>query len=107
MERPAVTCYKDVLKLCPFALDAAQALMALGTKPKEVQELTLEATEGKKKIVANIYLFSIFVVQTYMCDLTQLSIKSQPLRNFNCLGTCIIMRHGGAYSYLHEHKHIA
>ena len=48
MERPAVTCYKDVLKLCPFALDAAQALMALGTKPKEVQELTLEATEGKR-----------------------------------------------------------
>ena len=47
MERPAVTCYKDVLKLCPFALDAAQSLMALGTKPKEVQELTLEATEGK------------------------------------------------------------
>ena len=50
MERPAVTCYKDVLKLCPLALDAAQSLMALGTKPKEVQELTLEATEGRQAL---------------------------------------------------------
>ena len=60
MERPAVTCYKDVLKLCPLALDAAQSLMALGTKPKEVQELTLEATEGRHpEMVTFVVLISI------------------------------------------------
>ena len=59
MERPAVTCYKDVLKLCPFALDAAQALMALGTKPKEVQELTLEATEGKRLVESLAFIQDI------------------------------------------------
>ena len=57
MERPAVTCYKDVLKLCPLALDAAQSLMALGTKPKEVQELTLEATEGRQALLLSISFY--------------------------------------------------
>ena len=60
MERPAATCYKDVLKLCPFALDAAQALMALGTKPKEIQELTLEATEGKEGRSCSVSVFSSY-----------------------------------------------
>ena len=40
MERPAVTCFKEVLKACPLAIDAAQTLMTLGVKPKEVQALT-------------------------------------------------------------------
>ena len=40
MERPAVTCFKEVLKACPLAIDAAQTLMTLGVKPKEIQALT-------------------------------------------------------------------
>ena len=64
MERPAVTCYKDVLKLCPFALDAAQSLMALGTKPKEVQELTLEATEGRHPEGITFVYFNLTALST-------------------------------------------
>ena len=37
MERPAVTCFREVLKACPLSLHAAQALMQLGVKAKEIQ----------------------------------------------------------------------
>lgn len=42
MERPAIACFKEVLKACPLALDAAQILMSAGVKAKEIQELTLD-----------------------------------------------------------------
>ena len=47
MERPAIGCFREVLKSCPLALEAAQALMLLGVKGVEIQELTLESTSGK------------------------------------------------------------
>ncbi|XP_065682597.1 anaphase-promoting complex subunit 7 isoform X2 [Hydra vulgaris] len=39
MERSAITCYKDVLRLEPLALEAATALLDLGTPLQEVQSL--------------------------------------------------------------------
>jgi hypothetical protein len=46
MERPAIGCFREVVKACPMALEAAQSLMLLGVKGMEIQELTLEATSG-------------------------------------------------------------
>lgn len=34
MERPAISCYKEVLRECPLALDAAENLLKLGVKVK-------------------------------------------------------------------------
>ena len=46
MERPAVTCFREVLKSCPLALEAAQTLMMLGVKAKDIQSLALDATSN-------------------------------------------------------------
>ena len=41
-ERPAIACFKEVLKVCPMAIEASQALMELGVKPREISELMLD-----------------------------------------------------------------
>ena len=41
-ERPAIACFKEVLKVCPMALEASIALMELGVKPREISELMLD-----------------------------------------------------------------
>lgn len=41
-ERPAIACFKEVLKVCPASFEAAQCLMELGVKPREVSELMLD-----------------------------------------------------------------
>ena len=48
MKRAAISCYKEVVKSCPMAMEAAQKLMQLGVKAKEIQELTLEVSGGKE-----------------------------------------------------------
>ncbi|KAK7793833.1 hypothetical protein R5R35_014328 [Gryllus longicercus] len=42
MERSAVSCYKEVLRECPLALEAAEGLLRLGVKGVEVNSLMLE-----------------------------------------------------------------
>lgn len=47
MERSAVACFREVLKSCPVALEAAQVLLSLGTNPKDIQSFALEVTARK------------------------------------------------------------
>ncbi|KAJ9580300.1 hypothetical protein L9F63_004040, partial [Diploptera punctata] len=42
MERSAITCYKEVLRECPLALEAAEGLLSLGVKGIEVNALVSE-----------------------------------------------------------------
>ncbi|XP_044272274.1 anaphase-promoting complex subunit 7 [Tribolium madens] len=44
MERSAITCYKEVLRECPLALEAVENLLKLGVKGVEVNALMVEAT---------------------------------------------------------------
>uniref|UniRef100_A0A1Y1KUI8 Anaphase-promoting complex subunit 7 n=1 Tax=Photinus pyralis TaxID=7054 RepID=A0A1Y1KUI8_PHOPY len=44
MERPAIACYKEVLKECPLAMDVVENLLKLGVKGTEVNSLMLGAT---------------------------------------------------------------
>ncbi|XP_039290705.1 anaphase-promoting complex subunit 7 isoform X4 [Nilaparvata lugens] len=44
MERPAITAYKEVLRECPMALEAAEALLALGVSAGEVESLVLDSS---------------------------------------------------------------
>lgn len=46
MERSAITAYKEVLRECPLALEAAEGLLSLGVKGIEVNSLVLEAASG-------------------------------------------------------------
>lgn len=48
-ERSAITCYKEVLKECPLALQAAQGLLCLGVKGVEVHSLILEPSLAQSK----------------------------------------------------------
>lgn len=43
MERPAISCYKEVLKECPLAMDAVENLLKLGVKGAEVNSFMLGA----------------------------------------------------------------
>ena len=43
MERPAVAAYREVVRECPLALEAVRALLQLGVKAREVEELAGEA----------------------------------------------------------------
>ena len=54
MDRPAIGCFREVLKACPLSLEAAQALMQLGVKSRETGELTLEASAGKSSAKQNV-----------------------------------------------------
>ncbi|RZF49231.1 hypothetical protein LSTR_LSTR014457 [Laodelphax striatellus] len=44
MERPAITAYKEVLRECPMALEAAEALLALGVSAAEGESLVLDSS---------------------------------------------------------------
>lgn len=44
MERSAITCYKEVLRESPLALEAAESLLALGVNGSEVNSLMLDGT---------------------------------------------------------------
>lgn len=42
MDKPAISSYREVVRECPLAVEALRALVQLGVKPRELQELTLE-----------------------------------------------------------------
>lgn len=44
MERSAITTYKEVLRECPLALEAAEGLLSLGVKGIEVNSLIVGST---------------------------------------------------------------
>nr|XP_018904104.1 PREDICTED: anaphase-promoting complex subunit 7 [Bemisia tabaci] len=46
MERSAITAYKEVLRECPLALEAAEGLLSVGVKGVEVNSLMIEAVSG-------------------------------------------------------------
>ena len=41
MDKPAVAAYREVVRECPLAVEALRALLQLGVKPRELQELSL------------------------------------------------------------------
>lgn len=47
LERAAIGCYKEVLKSCPLALEAVEALLQLGLGSKEILGLTTETLMGR------------------------------------------------------------
>ena len=50
MDRQAVTCLKEALKVSPMSLDVAQMLIGLGVKPTEIQAITLETVQQLPEI---------------------------------------------------------
>ncbi|PFX25631.1 Anaphase-promoting complex subunit 7 [Stylophora pistillata] len=46
MERSAISCYKEVLRVCPLALEAVIGLLSLGVPGSEVTSLTTSSTPG-------------------------------------------------------------
>ncbi|KAL0134898.1 hypothetical protein PUN28_001582 [Cardiocondyla obscurior] len=50
MERSAITTYKEVLKECPLALEAAEGLLSLGVKGVEVNSLIVSSTSSSMNL---------------------------------------------------------
>lgn len=84
-ERPAIACFKEVLKMCPMSLEAAQNLMELGVKSREVSELMLDVTSQFDWMNQWIQGFSAFASHDYpVCIQTLKQLEdSQPLLRNN------------------------
>ncbi len=83
-ERPAIACFKEVLKQCPMSLEAAEALMDLGVKPREVGELMIDTCAQFDWLNQWILGFSAFANNDYSASiqtLKQLEDTQPLLRN--------------------------
>ena len=104
MERPAVTCFREVLKSCPLALEAAQTLMMLGVKAKDIQSLALEATSNPHMEWFNqwIQAFTAFGNKEYVAAMNKLKLlEERPIlrNNIHLLITIGLCQHyNGNYS---------
>lgn len=61
MERSAISAYKEVLRESPLALEAAEALLALGVKGIEVNSFILEGTSDS--VTTNWVIFIIVIIE--------------------------------------------
>ena len=100
MERPAVTCFREVLKSCPLALEAAQTLMMLGVKAKDIQSLALDATSNPTSDIdwlnQWIQAFTAFGNKDYVEAMTKFkSLEERPLlkNNIHLLITIGLCQH--------------
>ena len=106
MERPAVTCFREVLKSCPLALEAAQTLMMLGVKAKDIQSLALDATSNPTSDMEWfnqwIQAFTAFGNKEYVVAMHKLkSLEERPIlrNNIHLLITIGLCQHyNGHYS---------
>ena len=107
MERPAVTCFREVLKSCPLALEAAQTLMMLGVKAKDIQGLALEATSNPSSGDMDwfnewIQAFTAFGNKDYLSAMLKLkALEERPIlrNNIHLLITIGLCQHyNGNYS---------
>ena len=106
MERPAVTCFREVLKSCPLALEAAQTLMLLGVKAKDIQSLALDATSNPTSDLdwynQWIQAYTAFANKEYIVAMNkfkQLEEKPCLRNNINLLITIGLCQHyNGNYS---------
>ena len=83
-ERPAIACFKEVLKVCPMSLEAAQALMELGVKSREISELMLDCTSQFEWLSQWIQGYSAFYNHDYVTSVQILKQLEEPqplLRN--------------------------
>jgi anaphase-promoting complex subunit 7 len=87
MERPAIACFREVLKACPMSMEAAQALMQLGVKPREIIELTNDSGNSMTFDWFNqwIQAFSAFANRDYVASIASLKQleDTQPLLRNN------------------------
>jgi len=84
-ERPAIACFKEVLKACPMSLEAAQSLMELGVKPREVSELMIDTTAQYEWMNQWIQGFASFANNDYSACIQTLKHleDTQPLLRNN------------------------
>ncbi|EFA09646.1 anaphase-promoting complex subunit 7 [Tribolium castaneum] len=100
MERSAITCYKEVLRECPLALEAVENLLKLGVKGVEVNALMVEATSELNWL--NLWLKA--QAQLYSRDFenaaqTYKSMDSHGLLKDN---TSLLVNLGYCYHYMCE-----
>ncbi|UYV80038.1 ANAPC7 [Cordylochernes scorpioides] len=101
MERAAITSYKEVLKQCPLAFDAAQGLLSLDAKGTEVASLMINGTVGMPNmdwitvwIKAHAQFYSREFTQSIL-SFKQLECKTQLRNNVDILTSL------GEASYYH------
>lgn len=94
-ERPAIACLKEVLKACPMSLEAAQALMELEVKPREISELMIDNNTSPDWLNQWIQGFAAFAAHDYQpCIQSLKQLEDSQLRNnVNLLVTLGLAHH--------------
>lgn len=105
MERSAMTCFKEVLKECPLALEAALGLLSLGVKGTEVLSLIMNATQN----IPNLDWLSTWIkahAHLHAREFTQATTIFCQLDATGCLrdNTDVLVSLGEAYHYSGEHR---
>ncbi|GFU10345.1 anaphase-promoting complex subunit 7 [Nephila pilipes] len=99
-ERVAITCYKEVLRECPFAMDAAQGLLSMGVKAAEVAALMISGSLN----AANIDWLSLWVkghshIQAKELSLAISSFKQIDMKTHLRDSTDVLVYLGEVYYY--------
>lgn len=105
MERSAITGFKEVLKECPLALDAAQGLLSLGVKGAEVASLMLSGTAN----IPNSEWLSTWIkahAQLHSREFSQAATTLRQLDARACLrdNVDVLVSLGEAYHFSGEHR---
>ncbi|RZC31825.1 TPR 11 domain containing protein [Asbolus verrucosus] len=100
MERSAITCYKEVLRECPLALEAVENLLKLGIKGVEVNSLMVEVTSEVNWL--NLWLKA--QAQLYSRDFANAIQTYKSMDSYGLLkdNTLILVNMGYCYHYMCE-----
>uniref|UniRef100_A0A1B6BZR6 Anaphase-promoting complex subunit 7 n=1 Tax=Clastoptera arizonana TaxID=38151 RepID=A0A1B6BZR6_9HEMI len=103
MERTAISAYKEVLKECPLAIEAAEGLLSLGVSGAEVASLVIETNvSGFEWYAAWIKAKALFYARSYKEAITAFKTldESGGLRGNHSL----LVNIGEAYHYIGDNK---
>lgn len=95
VERPAVACFKEVLKESPLAIEAAENLLKLGVEGNEVNSLMLQATRDLGWI--NVWIRGL--AQMYAKDYMVAINTFKTIESYNDNAT-VLVNIGFCYNYM-------
>ncbi|XP_076266881.1 anaphase-promoting complex subunit 7 [Rhynchophorus ferrugineus] len=100
MERSAITCFKEVLRECPLALEAVEILLKLGVSGVEVNSLTVEVSSDLTWMSSWIKAQAQFQARDY-CTAIQ-TYKSMDIYGLLKDNTSLLVNMGYCYYLMQE-----
>ncbi|XP_030761563.1 anaphase-promoting complex subunit 7 [Sitophilus oryzae] len=100
MERSAITCFKDVIRECPLALDAIETLLKLGTSGVEVNSLIMVVSSDLPWLSSWIKAQAQFHAREYTTAIQ--TYKSMDVHGLLKDNSSLLVNMGYCYHYMHD-----